>query len=96
MIVELGVVLANPGQFIAPLLFVHRQEFGHVRARHVETLHVDRLGGGHVANWCLEGLAATGGALKNPLEHPGVLAKARPEPTAVVALAKPVDVEDLG
>ena len=54
------------------------------------------LGGGHPADRRLDGVAVAVDALDDPLEHPAVLAEARPQELAVLVLAEPVDPEELG
>ena len=49
----------------------------------------------HVADRGLDRLGLALDALDDPLEHPAVLAEARPQEAAVVVAAEPVDVEDL-
>ena len=53
-------------------------------------------GVGHPADGGVDGLALARHPLDHPLEHAAVLAEARPQERAVVALAEPVDPEQLG
>src|SRR3954451_18833971 len=61
----------------------------------VEPVERQRAHGGDVAQRRLAGLGLPVAAAEDPRQHARVLAEARPEKLAVVALAEPVDVEDV-
>src|SRR6185312_4603683 len=87
--------LLDQRDLLAPLLGVHRQRGVDVVSVDVEPLEVEVLGGGHDAD--RRGLAVRLAldALDDPLEHPAVLAEARPQKAAVLAATEPVDEEHL-
>ena len=64
--------------------------------RHVEPVGVDGALAGDEADRRLDGVALAADPLEDPLEDPAVVAVSGPQPAAVLALAEPVDVEDLG
>src|SRR5699024_11442171 len=81
---------------LPPLLRVDLEGQLDVATWLLDSLDVEIVGTGHVAD---RGFAGVLGALDpadDPLEHPGVLRETRPQDATVVAAAEPVDVEDLG
>ena len=80
--------------FLAPRGAVHFLHLLEILAREVESRPFHVVEVGRPADGRLLAAYATVHAIHDPLEHAHVLAEARPQEFAVVALAEPVDVED--
>ena len=69
---------------VVPVVAVDGEQLGQRLARDVQAGQVEAVGGGHVADGRLHGVGLAAAAVENPLDHPQVLAVARPEIVAVL------------
>src|SRR4051812_6279417 len=94
LVAELLEPLGDLRDLLAPLVLVDGEGLVDLLGGHVQTRDVERVRRGDVPD---RGLLRRGGALEaldDPLEHPAVLAEARPQEAAVLVAAEPVHVED--
>src|SRR5689334_23462616 len=84
-------------ELIAPCRTIDAGQLGVLRGRDLlEALPVEVLETRHRAKGCVRALALALNALDDPLQHPHVLAKSRPDELALCVAAEPVDAEDPG
>src|SRR5262245_27322919 len=95
-ITELGEELADVLGLLAPVFARHREEIAHHGVSHLEPAGVDAARGGQQPDGRLGSGGAILAARDDPLEHAQILAEAGPDEAAVLVLAEPVHVEDLG
>src|SRR2546425_966359 len=94
---KLGEKLIVGGEFVFPRRSVDPGEFGVLRRRELfQPRPIKVLVAWHQAKRCFFHIArATTGPLDDPLQHAHVLAKSRPDKSALRVAPKPVDTEDL-
>src|SRR5580698_9899666 len=83
-------------QLLAPLGGIDRQRAVDVGGVDVEPVEVEVVGGGNDTDRRLLAARLVLDAIDDPLEHPAVLAEARPQELAALAPPEPVDEEHLG
>src|SRR3978361_1274485 len=87
--------LLDQRQFLAPLGRVDRQRLGPVAALEFEPAQAQVLGRRHDTDRGVLTAGLVFDAVDDPLEHPAVLAEARPQEAAVFIATEPVDEEHL-
>src|SRR3984957_6191212 len=87
--------LFDQRELLTPLVGVDRQRAVHVGSVDVEPVKVEVVGGRNDADRRLPAARLVLDAVDNPLEHPAVLAEARPQELAALAAPEPVDEEHL-
>src|SRR5579863_7015477 len=95
MAAELGEVLLDQRNFRQPALDIDTKQFVQVSPFNVEACGVEIGEVGNSPNRGLFRVHLAVAALENPSQHPAVLAITGPQVSAVLILAKPVDVADL-
>src|SRR5262245_33879662 len=88
-------VLADAGELDLPAGVVEAEQFGLRLPAQRDAVQVEVALLRQVADRRLDRASLALHALDHPLQHAQVVAEARPQELAVVALAEPVDVEDL-
>src|SRR6185437_15900961 len=88
-------ILANGHELSLPAGSVHREQLGQRGSIQLQAVELEFAGGGQGADRRFGAARLAIHARDHPLQHAQVLAEARPQELAVLALAEPVDVEDL-
>ncbi|MNQ64064.1 hypothetical protein D3C85_784680 [compost metagenome] len=91
---ELLVEGGDQGRFLGPDVGVDVQQDLQIGVRQAQTRQVQRVLGRHATDRGVHGLSLAVQTLDDPLQHAGVVAKARPDELAVLVLAEPVDEEE--
>ena len=96
VLAELGVVLADLRDGVAPAGGVDRQQLVEVVVGDLQALGVECLGRRQQADRRLDRVGVAVDPLEDPLQHPAVLTEPGPQEAPVVVAAEPVDEEDAG
>jgi len=89
------MVGADVFDFLQPAININGQQLLHILNGHTFRT-IDCVCSGHDADRGVDGLCSTFTGLEDPLQDTAVLTETGPEPLAVVGLAEPVDIENLG